>query len=103
MSAMTTNMTKDNIIGTHFYTPLDMERGNPSMINADIGHLGLYSWQLGGNRPVPGYSQYKSPVDKLYMSGSCTHPGGGVTGGSGRNVAQVVMEDLGLDFDKIIG
>jgi len=72
------------------------------MKHADIGHIGLYSWQLGGNRPVPGWGQYKTPVPKLYMCGASTHPGSGVTGGSGRNSAQVILEDLGLDFDALI-
>jgi phytoene dehydrogenase-like protein len=100
---LTTNMGSDNIIGRKVLTPLDMERHNPSMRKADIGHLGLYNWQLGGNRPVPGWGQYKTPVNKLYMSGASTHPGGGVTGGSGRNVAQVILEDLDIDFDSVIG
>ncbi len=100
---LTTNMTDDNIIGISWRTPLDIERDNPAMVGGDIGHMGPYAWQLGGNRPAPGYGQYKSPVGKLYMAGGSTHPGGGVTGGSGRNVAQVLFEDLGLNFDKVIG
>jgi phytoene dehydrogenase-like protein len=100
---MTTNMTDDNIIGMSWRTPLDIERGNPAMVGGDIGHMGPYAWQLGGNRPAPGFGQYKSPVGKLYMAGGSTHPGGGVTGGSGRNVAQVLFEDFGMDFDKVIG
>lgn len=35
------------------------------------------------------------------MAGS-TRPGGGVTGGPGRNATQIIMEDLGLDFEKVI-
>lgn len=103
MAKLCTNLTKDNIIGTHYHTPLDLERHDISMMGADIGHFGMYSFQLGGNRPVPGFAHYKSPVDGLYMSGASTHPGTGVTGASGRNVAMVVMEDLGLDFEKVIG
>lgn len=99
---VTTNMSDDNIIGMAWRTPLDIERGNPAMVGGDIGHMGPYAWQLGGNRPAPGFGQYKSPVGKLYMAGGSTHPGGGVTGGSGRNVAQVIFEDLGIDFDKIV-
>jgi phytoene dehydrogenase-like protein len=102
LRALTTNMSDDNIIGRHFMTPLDIERHNISLRHADIGHLGPYAWQLGGNRPVPGWGQYRTPVNKLYLSGASTHPGGGVTGGSGRNVAQVVMESLGLDFDQVL-
>ncbi len=103
LRGMTTNMTDDNILGYNFLTPLDLERHDIAMKHADIGHIGLYSWQLGGNRPVPGWGQYKTPVPKLYMCGASTHPGSGVTGGSGRNAAQVVFEDLGLDFDSVTG
>ena len=91
---LTTNLDDDNIIGRFHMTPLDMERHNNALVNADVGHLGVYSWQLGGNRPVPGWGQYRTPIGRLYMSGASTHPGSGVTGGPGRNAANVVMEDL---------
>jgi phytoene dehydrogenase-like protein len=96
-----TNLTDDNIIATHFMTPLDITRYNTSLVNGDIQHIGFFSWQLGGNRPVPGWGQYRMPVPKLYMTAGSTHPGGGVTGGPGRNAVQVIMEDLGLDFEKV--
>lgn len=99
---LTTNLTDDNIIGKHFMTPLDIQRYNTALVNTDIQHLGFYSWQLGGNRPVPGWGQYRTPVNRLYMTAGSTHPGGGVTGGPGRNATQVIMEDLGLDFEKVI-
>jgi phytoene dehydrogenase-like protein len=98
---LTTNLQDDNIIGMHFKTPLDLTRYNNALVETDIQHIGFYSWQLGGNRPVPGWGQYRTPVDKLYMTGGSTHPGGGVTGGPGRNAAQVIMEDFGLDFDAV--
>ncbi len=31
-------------------------------------------------RPVPGWSRYHTPIDNLYLCGSGTHPGGGITG-----------------------
>jgi phytoene dehydrogenase-like protein len=43
---------------------------------------------------VPGYAQYRGPVDGLYMCGSSTHPGGGVMGAPGANAAREVMRDL---------
>jgi phytoene dehydrogenase-like protein len=101
LAAHCTNLTEDNIIDMHFMTPLDISRYNTSLINADIMHSGAFSWQLGGNRPVPGWAEYRMPVPKLYMTGASTHPNGGVTGAPGRNSAQVVFEDLGLDFDKV--
>lgn len=102
LAALTTNMTPDNIIARHVMTPLDIERHNISMRKADIVHMGFFNWQLGANRPVPGWGQYRTPVDRLFMSGASTHPGGGVSGGSGRNVAQVLLEELDIDFDKVI-
>ena len=102
LRSITTNMDDDNILGYNFLTPLDLERHDNAMKHADIGHIGLYSWQLGGNRPVPGWGQYKTPVPKLYMCGASTHPGSGVTGGSGRHAAQVGREDLGRDFEAVI-
>lgn len=100
---LTTNLTDDNIISTHFMTPLDITRYNTALVNCDIQHIGFWSWQLGGNRPVPGWSQFRTPVPGLYMTGGSTHPGGGVTGGPGRNATQVLMEDLGLDFEALVG
>ena len=96
-----TNLTDDNIIAMHFMTPLDISRYNTSLVNGDILHAGPFSWQLGGNRPVPGWAEYRMPVPKLYMTGASTHPNGGVTGAPGRNSAQIIFEDLGLDFDKV--
>jgi phytoene dehydrogenase-like protein len=100
---LTTNLHDDNIIARHFMTPLDIQRYNTSLVNTDIQHIGFYSWQLGGNRPVPGWGQYRTPVNNLYMTAGSTHPGGGVTGGPGSNATQVIMEDLGLDFDAVVG
>lgn len=97
------NVTEENILGKHFMTPLDITRYNTSLVNGDIQHLGFYSWQLGGNRPIPGWGQYRMPIERLYLTAGSTHPGGGVTGGPGRNAAQVIFEDLGLDFDSVCG
>ena len=99
LQKLTTNLQDENILGMHFKTPLDIQRYNNALVETDIQHIGFYNWQLGGNRPVPGWGQYRTPVAKLYMTGGSTHPGGGVTGGPGRNAAQVIMEDFGLDFD----
>jgi phytoene dehydrogenase-like protein len=98
----TTNMGQENIIGSYVITPLDYVRHNPAMINCDVNHIHMSLTQLYGNRPLPGWSQYKTPVKKLYMTGASTHPGGGVSGASGRITAQVVMEDLGINFKKIV-
>lgn len=102
LKALTTNMDDDNILGFSWMTPLDIERHNNSMIQADILHFGAYSWQIAGNRPAPGWGQYKSPVEGLFMCGASTSPGGGVTAASGRNVARLLMEEFNIDFDGVI-
>ena len=49
--------------------------------------------QLFFLRPVPGWAQYATPVDKLYMCGSATHPGGGIMGAPGKNAADRILKD----------
>lgn len=39
-------------------------------------------------------SNYRTPLQGLYMCGSGTHPGGGVMGAPGRNAAGIVLQDL---------
>jgi phytoene dehydrogenase-like protein len=43
---------------------------------------------------VPGYADYRTPVPMLYLCGSGTHPGGGVTGIPGRSAAREILKDL---------
>ncbi|MBU2608701.1 MAG: NAD(P)/FAD-dependent oxidoreductase [Chloroflexi bacterium] len=97
----TTNLGPENILGRWIMSPLDIERIFPSMLEGDIGHIAHFLTQFFDNRPIPGYGHYRTPVDKLYMCGASTHPGMGVTGG-GRAAVQVIMEDLGIDFKKVI-
>jgi phytoene dehydrogenase-like protein len=51
--------------------------------------------QLFSLRPIPGYGDYRTPVEGLYLCGGGTHPGGGVMGVPGRNAATVVLKDAG--------
>ena len=50
--------------------------------------------QLLFNRPFPGYSQYRMPIKNMYMFGSSTHPGGGVSSCCGVNAAREILIDL---------
>ena len=49
--------------------------------------------QLLFMRPVPGYGQYRTPIERLYLCGAGTHPGGGVTGAPGYNAAREILRD----------
>jgi phytoene dehydrogenase-like protein len=47
--------------------------------------------QLFTMRPVLGWAQYRTPIEGLFLCGSGTHPGGGITGGSGENAAREIL------------
>jgi phytoene dehydrogenase-like protein len=73
-------------------TPLDLEREwGLSEGNIFQGELTLE--QLFFLRPAPGWAQYRTPIDNLYMCGSATHPGGGIMGAPGRNAAWKILTD----------
>jgi phytoene dehydrogenase-like protein len=45
-------------------------------------------------RPMLGHGNYRGPLSGLYMCGSGTHPGGGVTGAPGHNAAREIINDF---------
>ncbi|MEW6143005.1 MAG: NAD(P)/FAD-dependent oxidoreductase [Chloroflexota bacterium] len=96
----TTNMGPDNIIAEKTFSPLDFSRWNPAWIEGDPSHLGGYIQQYSSFRPVPGWSGYKMPIDRLYMCGPSAHGGTGLAAG-GRAPASVIMTDLGIEFEKV--
>ena len=90
------NLTEEVILARHIESPLDLERRNPHNWHGGCHGGDQNPAQEGYMRPMPGYSQYRSPVPGLYMTGGCTHPGGSVSGAPGRNAAHVILADLGL-------
>ncbi|CAN5854691.1 NAD(P)/FAD-dependent oxidoreductase [soil metagenome] len=73
--------------------PPDIERVI-GITGGNIFHGEIMPDQMFGNRPVPGYSGYQSPVDGLYLCGSGAWPGGAVFGAPGRNCALTVLGEL---------
>src|SRR6201982_2268878 len=83
---------KNIILHRQVLTPLDLEREfGLSEGNIFQGELTLE--QLFFLRPAPGWAQYRSPINNLYMCGSATHPGGSIMGASGRNAAMAILKD----------
>ena len=80
------------IVARQVLTPLDLER-TYGLTEGNIFHGDLRLEQLFFMRPVPGWSQYRTPVDGLYLCGAGAHPGGGVTGAPGHNAAHQVLRD----------
>ncbi len=84
---------KDAVIARKILSPLDLER-EFGLTGGDIFHGALTLDQLWTARPVLGHGDYRSPVNRLYLCGSGTHPGGGVTGLPGRNAAREIIRDF---------
>jgi phytoene dehydrogenase-like protein len=81
------------ILHRQVITPLDLET-EFGMTGGNIFHGEMSPDQLFAFRPVPGWAKYRTPIRGLYLCGSGTHPGGGVTGAPGYNAARVVLRDL---------
>ncbi len=86
---------KASIIARQIHSPLDLER-KFGLIGGDIFHGHMSLDQLYSARPMLGHGDYRGPLKGLYMCGSGTHPGGGVTGAPGHNCAHEVLADRGL-------
>ncbi len=53
----------------------------------------LHPSQMWDKRPVPGSSNYRTPIENLVMCGAACHPGPGVSCRPGYNAAMGVLED----------
>jgi phytoene dehydrogenase-like protein len=85
---------KQSVLGRQILSPLDLER-TFGLIGGDIFHGALTLDQLFSARPMLGHADYRAPLPGLYMCGSGTHPGGGVTGAPGHNAARAILADSG--------
>ena len=74
-------------------TPLDLER-TLGLRHGNVMHLEMSLDQMFAFRPLPELSEYKTPIDGLFLTGASTHPGGGVFGASGVSAARVVGVSL---------
>ncbi|MEJ2604442.1 MAG: NAD(P)/FAD-dependent oxidoreductase [Gammaproteobacteria bacterium] len=84
---------RDILLGAQVLSPLDLER-EYGLVGGCIMHGCLGLDQLYSMRPVPGYADYRMPIDNLYLCGSGAHPGGGVSGNPGRTAAREMIRDL---------
>jgi phytoene dehydrogenase-like protein len=71
-------------------TPLDLET-TYGLTEGDPNHGQLMLDQFLFMRPMPGWSNHRTPIDNLYMCGSGVHGGGGVSGAAGRNAARIAQ------------
>jgi len=102
---ITTNYIPDlkaKILKRVAHSPVDISRKIISAVRGTLGQGAFLPYQNGSLRPIPELGQYKTPVPNVYLSSSGSHPGPGVSMAPGRNAAQVIFKDLGLDFSSVI-
>ena len=80
---------KSTIVNRKLIMPLDLEQ-TYGLTEGDLNHGQLVLDQFLLMRPMPGWSNHRSPIDNLYLCGSGVHGGGGVSGAAGRNVVKIL-------------
>ncbi|MBA7628584.1 Phytoene desaturase (lycopene-forming) [subsurface metagenome] len=83
---------KSAIIAREVLTPFDFEE-RYYLTEGTIFHGEMSLDRLFFLRPVPGWANYRTPIDNLYLCGSGAHPGGGVMGAPGYNAAHKIIKD----------
>ena len=86
--------TRDRILDHHLLSPFDLET-ELGLTGGDEYHGQMGLDQLLFMRPVAGWARYRTPVERLFLCGSGTHPGGGVTGAPGQLAASEILRDRG--------
>jgi len=82
------------LIVTHqIITPHDLEE-KYGLTGGQIFHGELALDQFFAMRPLLDWARYRTPIQNLYLCGSGTHPGAGLTGGSGANAAREILKEL---------
>ena len=81
---------RECIVDWDLFTPEDISQ-RVAMTDGNIRHLDILPGQMLSDRPLPGWADYRTPIEGLYLCGSGTHPGGEVTGAPGHNAAQAVL------------
>lgn len=94
---------KDVILKKVAFSPIDYEKRPINSIRGTLSCGAVLPYQSGWMRPIPQLGNYKIPsIPNVYLCGSGSHPGPGVSMAPGRNAAQVILKDLGFDFNKIL-
>ena len=78
------------VVARRVLTPVDLE-DTFGITEGNIFHGDISLEQMFFMRPLPGWSQYRTPIGNLWLCGAGTHPGGGVTGAPGYNAARAIL------------
>ena len=83
--------SKNLILHRQVLTPSDLEQIY-GLTGGHLYHAEMALDQIFFMRPLPGWSRYHTPIDNLYLCGSGTHPGGGLTGLAGYYAAAEILK-----------
>jgi phytoene dehydrogenase-like protein len=81
-----------SILAQQVLTPFDLER-TYGLTGGHIFHGELGLDQLLTARPLLGWARYRTPIRDLYLCGSGTHPGDGLTGRAGALASREILAD----------
>src|SRR5216684_5568870 len=81
------------ILSHQIITPQDLE-DTYGLTGGHIFHGELALDQFFTMRPLLDWGRYRTPIQNLYLCGNGTHPGAGLTGGSGANAAREILKHL---------
>jgi phytoene dehydrogenase-like protein len=91
---------KKSIMRRVVHSPIDQENKVSSAVHGTWIHGALLPYQSGAMRPIPELGQYKTPLDNVYLCGSGSYPGPGISFMPGRNAAQVILKEGGLELPR---
>ena len=83
----------DTITDRYLQSPPELER-ELGLLGGNIMHVEMSLDQMLPFRPLPELADHRIPgLTGMYLTGASTHPGGGVSGASGRTAAQAMLAD----------
>jgi phytoene dehydrogenase-like protein len=93
---------KSRIVRRVAHSPVDIARRMPTAVRGTLGHGAFLPYQAGALRPIAELGGYRTPVPNVYLCGSGSHPGPGVSMAPGRNAARVILADLGTNLEEMV-
>lgn len=83
---------KHSIIARHVESPAELGERLGSY-KGNYYHIDMTLDQMLCFRPLPELANYKTPIENLFLTGAGTHPGGSISGLSGRNCARIFLHE----------
>lgn len=96
MRKYVTNLNDGNIRSMYVSTPAEYAGKFLNMVRGSIKQGAYLPLQMGYMRPNEYCSTHRSPIQRLFMGGACTYPGGTILLANGYLAADAIAEDLNI-------